>query len=546
MDRRRRRRKRQSISAEYEGKVLRLKGYRSPSSQSPYRERISSHQQRNISQSRPRRVKIRRQHRGHNHRLVTCLFFFGLIIYLCGSLVTFLVKNHTGVEMVGYGTIDTPTQFTGLIVRQEKTITAPRDGQPYFNYAENEKVAMGSAVCSIKNMENTQVIEDELKKIDKSILEIQKSRGNLSAYSEDVNRIEDMIAQTCDTYITKFISGNVNDIYSFRSQIESQMNQRNDVWFQEEVKSTENLTAERSQYQEQLKDNQSIVTATDSGIFSFYVDGQEERYTLDQLSSVTEEDIANAGEEVYISKSIAVAQGDPLFKLVTDNRWAIVGYVENDMASGWKVGDHMTLSAQVDEEEKDVPVTVKEVDAGKKSTRVVFESDWNMIDFLSLRKAVFSVKTDAIEGLKIPNEAIVEKTMLKIPSDCIQESADKLMVIKRENGVDTSIEINLLDRVTSEENSLKYDGYVAQDFSTLKIGDVLLTNGGEGTYTISEVATFKGVYVANSTVAKFKVVDILGSNENYSIVDGNSLYGIKVYDSIVSDAKSVSENDVIY
>ena len=87
-----------------------------------------------------------------------------------------------------------------------------------------------------------------------------------------------------------------------------------------------------------------------------------------------------------------------------------------------------------------------------------------------------------------------------------------------------------------------------QDFETLRIGDTILKGTGENAekYTISEVETDKGVYVVNSSVADFKIIEVIASNSEYSIVKAGSTYGLKVYDNIVSDAKNIQESDSIY
>ena len=44
----------------------------------------------------------------------------------------------------------------------------------------------------------------------------------------------------------------------------------------------------------------------------------------------------------------------------------------------------------------------------------------------------------------------------------------------------------------------------------------------------------------------FKQINILYQNEEYSIVESNTQYGLNVYDYIVLDASTVNEDDIIY
>ena len=65
-------------------------------------------------------------------------------------------------------------------------------------------------------------------------------------------------------------------------------------------------------------------------------------------------------------------------------------------------------------------------------------------------------------------------------------------------------------------------------------------------YAISKKASLIGVYNINKGYADFKQINILYQNEEYSIVESNTQYGLNVYDYIVLDAKTVNEDDIIY
>ena len=57
-------------------------------------------------------------------------------------------------------------------------------------------------------------------------------------------------------------------------------------------------------------------------------DGMEKKLTPDKAEQVTEKQIGDAKTQ-YISKAKSVAKGDPLFKIITDNKWYVVAYLPN-------------------------------------------------------------------------------------------------------------------------------------------------------------------------------------------------------------------------
>ena len=149
----------------------------------------------------------------------------------------------------------------------------------------------------------------------------------------------------------------------------------------------------------------------------------------------------------------------------------------------------------------------------------------------------FVVGSQSYSGIKIPVDALVEKTLLKIPAECVQESLGKYCVVKKSESGDVLTDVTLSS--VDEEFA-----YVSQDLSTLKVGDVIYR--GKEEYTISDVTSKTGVYVVNSSLAEFKSVNILARNNDYVIVDANTEFGVKIYDTIAANAKNIENKESVY
>lgn len=489
--------------------------------------------------------RIRKKHK--NHRFISAVTFLMLLIYLSGYLMAFLNKPSIGIETIDYGTIDVPREFQAMVIREEKVVKSSMSGQPFFNYSHGDRVKKGSTICNLKNVSNTGTIENQIKKIDKDILKAQSARSDISVFQEDINRIKKNIDDAVLTYLPKMISGDISQVYAMRTQIETQMDMRNEIWITENSSSVSKLAEERASYANQLNDNSSSLTAQESGIVSLIIDGYEETITPESIGSITKEQINMKINPTYISKSKAINEDSPVFKIVTSNTWYTVAYVPNDICENWQVGDVVELFTEIDSQERSVFFKIKSLEPGEKEARVEFETDRDMLEFLDLRTVNFSVKEEKQKGLKIPNDAIVEKVLIKIPSECVMDSMGKSVVIKREGGIDTKIELEIKSKV-QRENTNEYDYYAIQSADGIKLGDTILMGSGESTseYKLSEVKTYKGVYVVNSSVAKFNVITIISQNSDYAIVKSDSISGLKVHDNIVSDAKNVEENDPVF
>lgn len=512
--------------------------------QNNYRKGSGSSQQHVYRKQKPKPRKRKR-----NTKFLTVVTFLLLLTYLCGHIVRFLNKPSISVETVNYGTVDVPKVLNGIIVRDEFVAKSTMAGQPVFHYSEKEKIKKNALVCQIKNVDNTVGLEEQIKKIDQNILEVQKSRSDISVFQDDINDIQKRITNSFNASIYKFIDGSIADIYSLRSQIETQINRRNQIWLLENNQSLTELSAEKNQYETQLADNISAMRAEFSGILSFSIDKQEEVLTPDTLDNITEEQTKMNVKPDFISKSQPVEEGSPVFKIIKSNIWYLASYIPNDICVGWKAGDTKMVTATANEEEKTISTLIDRIVPGEKTTYVVFRIDNNLLDFMDSRSLAFTVQNNIYTGIKIPNNAIIEKTLLKIPLSCITESVGEKGVIKRVNNVDSFVNVKITKSDEGGEDGITKYAYVLQDFDNLRVGDWILNGTGAeaALYEISEVETYKGVFVANSSIAKFTIIDILGENEEYTIVkpsDGH--YGLKVYDNIVSDAKNVQDSDIIY
>lgn len=473
--------------------------------------------------------------------IMPAIVFVIIAIYLLGQVGMLLSKHSDiNVETVTYGTINTPKIYNGLILREEYVVNSNRAGQPFYQYSQGDYVPKGAVVCTIKDTQSTDALEEKLDKIDKNILESQKKRTDLSAFSEDISRLENNVARAIDAYAGRAMKTNLSYMYTMKGQVTSFMDQRNQIWLTENVESLSQLTQERNTYEKQLAENMSSLAASESGVLCLSYDGLEESLHPDMAGEVTEKQIGAVKTE-YISKAKSVQEGDPLFKIIKSNKWYLVAYFPNTDVADWKAQTAKRLNLIADEGTISIRALIESAEVGEKETKVVFSSYEYMEEFMEDRTVSFSLDSTVAEGLKIPNDAIVEKSLLKVPRDCLTESmgANGVMLVK---GNDSQfMEIRTL---AGDEEAV----YIEQTETSLKLGDIVLQGTGEtaAQYTISEVQPHAGVYVANSSMAKFVVVEILEQNQEYAIVKAGTITGLQPYDTIVSDAKNITEGQDIY
>jgi hypothetical protein len=168
-----------------------------------------------------------------------------------------------------------------------------------------------------------------------------------------------------------------------------------------------------------------------------------------------------------------------------------------------------------------------------------------MITFIGDRFLDVELIVEDETGLKIPVSAIVQKEFFLIPEDFVipGSSGGGDVVIRQKYLDDGSISSERLEIEVYNFDSDAGEYYL--DSSILNAGDILYRQDSQETFTVSKRATLIGVYNMNKGYADFKQINILYQNEEYAIVKSNTQYGLSVYDYVVLDASSVSDDQFI-
>lgn len=458
--------------------------------------------------------------------------------YLLGYVYKFLNKESIAVETVQPGTIEVSKDYRGVIIRDEYIIKSTVDGAITSYYTEGEKVKKNSIVCSIKDSNQVQSLEEQILQKDNEISKIQNNRSDISLIQDDIDKINVKIENIAANYITGGLENKINNLYSFRNRLDSEITLRNQILISDSQGSAKAITEERAKLDEQLRNSINDLLAPESGIISFSIDGFEDVYTIDKVQALKPEQTEMEIEQ-YTINSNNIKADEPVFRIIDDFKWYIASYIPDDDTNGWAIGDSKILTTFKDEKNISLEVKIQDIIQGDNKRLIVFCTDRNMMDFINSRSILFQVEKKAYEGLKVPNTAIVEKSVVKIPASAVADNT----VIKVQESSNMPISV----RITHSDETGEYV-YILQDFINIKIGDSILQNhGGEQKYIIPEdsAASLPGVYIVNSGNAELKIVKIIQQDNTHSIVEAVGTNPLLAYDRIISDVKSVQDGDLI-
>lgn len=441
------------------------------------------------------------------------VFFVLIIFYLCGIMYSYFTSKHIVNYQVLNSSLSTDSTYTGIALREETVYTADRSG--YLNYyaRESSKVGYGNLIYSVDP--------------DGSVKELIDS--NLANTESTISDEElSLLKNEITGYVSNFNAANYIDTYQLKYTIQ------NDI---SKILSDSVSTDLKNNY------NVHFSYSKQPGYVVYSVDGYE-NLAVEQLT----EDIMQqrnynktnlfAGEEI--------SAGDPVYKLCTSEKWMIVIECSDEYADKLVAEEFVQVKFEKNQNTSWGQVQKHLNPDGKTYVSLTFNN--SAVAFCTERFIDIEIILEKETGLKIPNTSIVEKEFFLIPEEYIMKGANstsdymvsRLTYDNKGNRIAEAIEISLYSY--DKENKLYY-----VDDEILRKDDILCAEGTlTDTYVIGKTGTLIGVYNINKGYADFKQIIILSQNDEYSIVQSNTDYGLSVYDYIVLDAKVVNENDFIY
>lgn len=443
------------------------------------------------------------------------LIFLAIFVYIIVCLIRYFRADHIVGYNVQEGSLTSNSIYKGIALRAEEIVPCNKAG--YVNYftREGERVAVGNLVYTI----------DETGRLSDYINANESGENSLS--DSDLSELKSEIS----AFTSRFDRKQFTDVYNFKYSVEGTVLKLANYNILENVNSLNDASGTALV---------NYCYAAKSGIVTYSVDGYENLKLEDMTAELFDQ---KEYEKKHLVNNELLANGDPAYKLSTDEDWSIVILVEDE-----------TVAEQLMEEEY---VEVKflknqytswgkvesfQNEAGDVFVELSFTN--SMVTFCTDRFIDIELLLEDEKGLKIPNSSIVEKEFFIVPKEFVTKGGNSgnsgvLLEVYDEEG---NASTEFVPTTIYDETDTEY--YL--DDSVLHAGSYIIKPESTQKHAVSKTGSLIGVYNINKGYADFKQVRILYQNEEYSIVKSNTAYGLNVYDHIVLDATLVNDNDFIY
>jgi len=281
----------------------------------------------------------------------------------------------------------------------------------------------------------------------------------------------------------------------------------------------------------------NICNAPTSGIVVYSYDGYEDF----QPAAINSEILKKEGyEKTQLISNKLVSNGDPIYKLVTDETWSLI--IETDAERADLLVEEEYVQVKFLKNQTISWAEVNLITNGEGAHFIQLEFNNSMITFCTDRFVEIELLLEEEEGLKVPNSAIVQKEFYIVPEEYVNKHGEngEYGVLKQVYDEDGNRKQNFVPITIYNKEDTNY--YI--DSPELEMGDVLQKPDSNVSTSIQNKGSLVGVYNKNKGYADFKQIQILYQNEEYSIIKSNTEYGLIEYDYIVLDAEAVSEDEI--
>ena len=301
-----------------------------------------------------------------NMKKVTIAYIIGLaiLVYFVYSIIQ-LIKQPTDVFVIENGSLSQEENAVGYVIRDETVV----QGNNYKNgmiqiKAEGERVAKGDSIFRYYS-NNEETLTKKIQELDIKIQEAMESENQTNLFSSDMKVLESQIqqqlielAQLKDVQKIEEYKKDINNKILRKAKIAGELSPSGSY--------IRKLIEERSSYENSLNSGAEYVTAPESGIVSYRVDGLEEVLTPESFSTLNKKFL----EDLNLRTGEIVATSEESGKIINNFEAYIATNLESQKAKEAEVGDKVTLRLSNSEE---IPAEIAYIIEEDNSKLIIFK-----------------------------------------------------------------------------------------------------------------------------------------------------------------------------
>ncbi|TCO78959.1 HlyD family efflux transporter periplasmic adaptor subunit [Marinisporobacter balticus] len=333
-------------------------------------------------------------------------FILGVILFYLGiKFLPMLISFSKETSIAEYGNIQVVDKLNCYIIREEKKVNSNVEGDIKYFAQEGEKIEKGYKIAEIEKS----IVDDETRKkleiINQRIESINENENNL--FQSDIKKIDEEINKIINNIKEYKEKGNLLQISKLKRELSNKLEKKRIITGDKSFagKNLEALKLEQEQLAGKINNAINIIKSPQSGIISYNIDGYENILTPKNMATIELEKLKKIDSKITNLSAEKVINQQNLFKIVDNNLWYMISWVDDDTLERYKVGRSVAFQFP----QREITGSIYKIVENEKNNMVIFQLDQYVENFFNLRNIELNVISVNYEGLKIYRDSVIEK-----------------------------------------------------------------------------------------------------------------------------------------
>ena len=328
--------------------------------------------------------------------MMAALAYFGVqaFLYFSDPLTTTLAYSYQ---------VEEGSDLSGYVVRREQVLTDDANGLIQIQKAEGERVSVGGVIATAYADQASFDRQNEINALTAQIEQLQYAQE--AALGAEVSlKLDAQIMQSLLSYRQALAEDRLDSAEKRAGELRALVMKRDYTYSDTEDLSTriEVLNTQLRELRSQAAGSVRQITAPASGLFSAVVDGYETVLTPEILPGLTPSKLAGVQADGAVRSELG--------KLILGDSWYYAAAMSAAEARELEKADSLSLHF-AKSIERDLDVMVDSVGAEENGrVVVVFKGRTHLPELTLLRQQSATVVTRAVEGIRVPKEALRMRT----------------------------------------------------------------------------------------------------------------------------------------
>ena len=340
-----------------------------------------------------------------NAKIIMLLLLAAVAVCLGAAAWRSFRDPFTTVVSYSY-TVDDSLEATGFLARQEQVLTNT-GGVVELLPQEGEKVAKGGTVALVYQDSSGLERREQLQQLEMEKEQLEYALERTGAGGGDASQLTDQVLDAIAELRAAVAGRDLTDLERQSMDLKSLVYKREYAYGGTGEESADAIQAALDEVDSQISSLSSqaaqstqSITASQSGIFSGYVDGYESLLTPEVLETVTPAQLDDLAGQASEEDQTAVG------KLITDSTWYFACALPQEDAERLVEGRSVTVRFSRDWS-GEVDMTVERVGEPEEGRcAVVLSTDRYLSETTLLRRQTVELVFQSVTGVRVPKQAL--------------------------------------------------------------------------------------------------------------------------------------------